>query len=101
MRSAWRGEPRNTSMPKRARSKSAAPAAIISMAQQARPKVAGQTLFRRAHLTSSSREPVRKLWLRDSRPISPALLRGLAGRLRADAADRALGGARLQVPGRA
>src|SRR5674476_1708517 len=34
-------EARKTSMPKRARSKSAAPTAIISMAQQARPNVAG------------------------------------------------------------
>ena len=44
MRSAWRGEERNTSIPKRLKSKSAAPTAIISMAQQASPKVAGHTL---------------------------------------------------------
>src|SRR3954467_5184716 len=70
MRSACRGEARKTSIPKRARSKLAAPAAIISMAQQASPKVAGHTLFLRAHLTRSSTVPVRKLWLRSSRPIS-------------------------------
>src|SRR5208283_3229995 len=89
MRSACRGEPRNTSIPKRARSKSAAPAAIISIAQHARPKVAGQTLARRAHLTSSSSEPVRKLWLRSSRPtlLRPPGLRSLAAR-RSEPADR-------------
>ena len=41
-------------MPKPAMSKSAAPTDIISIAQQARPNVAGQTLLRRAHLTRSS-----------------------------------------------
>ena len=38
IKSAWRGEGRNTSAPNRARSKREAPAAIISMAQQASPK---------------------------------------------------------------
>src|SRR6266545_4927661 len=54
MRSACRGEARNTSMPKRARSYRAPPAAIISMAQQARPNVAGQKLALRVQLTSFS-----------------------------------------------
>src|ERR1700684_1370942 len=72
MRSACRGEARNTSMPSRLMSKSAAPTDIISIAQQARPKVAGQTLLRRAHLTRSSIRPVRKLCWRSSNPIDQA-----------------------------
>jgi hypothetical protein len=43
MTSHCRGEGRNTSAPNRARSKREAPVAIISMAQQARPKVIGQS----------------------------------------------------------
>ena len=50
IRSAWRGEGRNTSAPKRAMSKRAVVEAIISMAQQARPKVSGQIAERRAQL---------------------------------------------------
>ena len=41
MTSAWRGEARKTSQPKRAMSKRGVPAAIISMAQQASPMVTG------------------------------------------------------------
>src|SRR5437764_756244 len=41
MRSDWRGEARNTSEPKRAKSKRLALADIISIAQQARPNMAG------------------------------------------------------------
>src|SRR5436190_6166780 len=79
-------------MPKRARSKLAAPVPIISMAQHAKPNVAGHTLFLRAHLTRSSSRPVRKLWLRSSSPIC---LRGLfvARCAVAHAADTRLGGA--------
>ena len=44
MRSLCRGVARKMPQPKRSKSKRAAPAAIISMAQQARPKVMGQTL---------------------------------------------------------
>src|SRR3989475_4243668 len=51
MRSAWRGDARNTSAPNRAKSYRAALVAIISMAQQASPKVAGQSDERRAQLT--------------------------------------------------
>src|SRR5215470_4712081 len=43
MRSAWRGEARYTSAPKRDMSKRSALVAIISMAQQARPNSAGQS----------------------------------------------------------
>src|SRR5664280_3126990 len=57
-------------MPKRARSKSAAPTDIISMAQQARPNVAGHMEYVLAHLTRSSSRPVRKLCWRSSRPMS-------------------------------
>src|SRR5579862_7468831 len=54
MRSAWRGEGRNTSAPKRATSKRAAAMDIISMAQQARPKPRGQMELLRAQFTALS-----------------------------------------------
>src|SRR5580700_10221407 len=47
------------------------------MAQQARPKVAGQTLFRLAHFTRSSMRPVRKLCCRSSNPIGQAASPGV------------------------
>src|SRR5512135_333292 len=53
-RSAWRGEARKSSMPKRAMSKRAAAVAIISMAQQARPDPNGQREFFWAQAMSSS-----------------------------------------------
>jgi NADH-quinone oxidoreductase B subunit len=43
---------------------------VISMAQHARPNVAGMTLWARAHLTRPSSVPVMKLWLSPSRPDS-------------------------------
>jgi len=49
MRSDWRGDGRYR-MPKRSKSHREAPAAIISMAQQARPKVTGQIDDLRAQL---------------------------------------------------
>src|ERR671916_371485 len=52
--SAWRGLARKTSEPKRARSWRASVVAIISMAQQASPKVAGHREDLRAQLTSES-----------------------------------------------
>src|SRR5687768_12892050 len=79
-------------MPKRLMSKLAAPVAIISMAQHARPKVAGHTLLRRAHLTRSSRLPVRKLWLRSSSPMPVLASSGRRARP-ADATDGGLAGA--------
>ena len=51
MQSAWRGLARKR-MPNRSRSLVAAPASIISMAQQARPKVTGQMDPARPQLTS-------------------------------------------------
>jgi hypothetical protein len=51
IRSDWRGLPRNTSAPKRATSGSEQLIAIISIAQQARPKVTGQIEEPRAHCT--------------------------------------------------
>src|SRR5207248_8067296 len=54
MRSDWRGDGRKTSAPKRAISKRAAPIDIISMAQQARPKVIGHREFLRIQLTAES-----------------------------------------------
>jgi len=56
MMSAWRGEARNTSAPKRARSYRGAAVAIISMAQQARPKPSGQGELPRAQPRSLSME---------------------------------------------
>src|SRR2546423_12027469 len=50
MRSLWRGLGRKTSEPKRAISKRAVDDAIISIAQQARPKVIGQMADFRAQL---------------------------------------------------
>src|SRR5208282_3866032 len=54
IRSDWRGEPRNTSAPKRAISKREADIDIISMAQQARPKLMGQIDDLRAQFTTLS-----------------------------------------------
>src|SRR6266571_3348611 len=54
IRSAWRGEGRKTSAPKRATSKRAAAMDIISMAQQARPKPRGQMELLRAQFTALS-----------------------------------------------
>src|SRR5215471_20008110 len=54
IRSDWRGEGRNTSAPKRAMSKREAPIDIISIAQQANPKVIGQIEFLRIQLTTLS-----------------------------------------------
>ena len=50
IRSLWRGLGRNTSEPKRAISKRDVEAAIISIAQQARPNVIGQIADLRAQL---------------------------------------------------
>src|ERR1041384_7006323 len=57
--SACRGEARNTSEPKRARSLPPLVAFIISMAQHAKPKVAGQREDLRAQLINESRLVVR------------------------------------------
>src|SRR5579863_4556524 len=50
IRSDWRGEPRITSAPKREMSKREPIIDIISMAQQARPKLIGQMAFLRPQL---------------------------------------------------
>src|SRR6266849_5225492 len=55
IRSDWRGEPRNTSAPKRAISNRDALIDIISMAQQAKPNDIGQMEFLRAQLMALSR----------------------------------------------
>src|SRR2546427_13141039 len=54
IRSDRRGDGRNTSAPKRAMSKRDAPMDIISIAQQARPKVIGQREFLRVQLMAES-----------------------------------------------
>src|ERR1041384_4253590 len=56
--SAWRGLARNTSEPNRARSLRDEVAFIISIAQQASPKVAGHNEDLRAQLISESRRVV-------------------------------------------
>src|SRR5215813_1482340 len=56
IKSDWRGEGRKTSAPKRAISKRDAPIDIISIAQQARPKVIGQMEFLRTQFTTLSSE---------------------------------------------
>src|SRR6185436_16687695 len=59
MRSDWRGDPRNTSAPKRAMSYRPQLIAIISIAQHARPNVTGQMADRRSHCTIFSTVVVR------------------------------------------
>src|SRR6185503_12922534 len=59
IRSDWRGDPRNTSAPKRAMSYRPQLIAIISMAQHASPNVTGQMAERRAHCTIFSTVVVR------------------------------------------
>src|SRR3954463_9914903 len=54
IRSAWRGEARKASKPKRATSTRAATIDIISIAQQASPNVIGKSAFERAQLTARS-----------------------------------------------
>src|SRR4051794_1791720 len=52
IRSDWRGEPRNTSAPKRAMSNREALIDIISIAQQAKPNDIGQMEFFLAQFTA-------------------------------------------------
>src|SRR2546421_12472184 len=59
--SAWRGVARNASEPKRAISNRAATVLIISIAQQARPKVRGHSEFERAQLRRLSNDVTRTL----------------------------------------
>src|ERR1044071_7017377 len=54
IRSDWRGLGRKTPAPKRSRSNRDAPVAIISIAQQASPKVIGQRADLRAQLKTKS-----------------------------------------------
>src|ERR1700730_5711923 len=54
IKSAWRGDGRKTSAPKRATSKRSAAMDIISIAQQAKPKLSGQMEFLRAQFTALS-----------------------------------------------
>src|SRR5215475_3508868 len=54
MRSDWRGVPRKTSAPNRARSCRESITAIISIAQQASPNCIGQIALRRAQLITES-----------------------------------------------
>src|SRR5438128_6356907 len=77
IRSDWRGDARKTSAPKRAMSYRDAEAAIISMAQQARPNPIGQIDDSRAQLSTRSMLVVMKLsskrW--SIRPIVVPVLR--------------------------
>src|ERR1700686_2564121 len=61
IRSDWRGDARNTSAPNRAMSNRDAEAAIISIAQQARPKPIGQMDDSRAQFSTRSMLVVMKL----------------------------------------
>jgi hypothetical protein len=60
--SACRGEGRNTSAPNREMSKRDAPAAIISMAQHASPKVSGHNELARPKASKSSRTANLTIW---------------------------------------
>src|SRR5580704_6789127 len=94
IRSAWRGEGRKTSAPKRATSKREAAMDIISMAQQASPNPSGQREFLRAQLTalsswvkrmpSSARTLVRSSGLSSVTLRAPFTLIGLFPALRAN-----------------
>src|SRR4249919_1558694 len=75
IKSDWRGDPRNTSAPNRAMSYRDVLIAIISMAQQARPKVTGQIDDRRAHCTIFSTLVVRT-GISASRPINHSTIVG-------------------------
>ena len=66
IRSAWRGEARNTSIPKREMSKRPIAVAIISKAQQARPKETGHSADLRLQLTRASTEVTSRLRFRSS-----------------------------------
>src|ERR1035441_3954380 len=86
IRSDWRGEPRNTSAPKREISKRDADIDIISMAQQARPKDMGQMEFLRPQLITQSTE-VRKI---PSRAASRSIV-SLSRRSNSSAGPAAIG----------
>ena len=66
-------------MPKRAMSQRLAAVQIISMAQQASPKVAGQRLFLRPQSTSFSRVVVKTLYPRCSSIPIPVLQKAVFG----------------------
>src|SRR5262245_12544099 len=72
IRSAWRGEPRNTSAPKRDTSKRGPAIAIISIAQHARPKPSGQIAFARAQFTTLETVVNRMPFSSSSRIRSPS-----------------------------
>src|SRR5919198_387850 len=72
IRSAWRGVARKAPAPKRSMSKRGAPVAIISMAQQARPKVIGHMLDSRAQLIACSSVVV--MTLSSNRPSSQPIV---------------------------
>ena len=76
IRSACRGVARKAPAPKRSRSKRLAPAAIISIAQQARPNVIGQMLDCRAQLIACSTVVVMTLLFETS--FDPRLRHGLS-----------------------
>src|SRR3972149_2623990 len=102
MRSSWRGDARNTSMPNRARSLCAAPVAIISIAQHARPNEAGHIDLVRAQLTALASLAVRKLEGTAARGINEpscnVALSGTKGRRPRIASRRLLGDAVLDYP---
>src|SRR5918994_247751 len=92
IRSAWRGDPRNTSAPKRAMSYREQLIAIISIAQQARPNVTGQIADRRAQFTTFSTVVVMTgISISDSRPMTDSWWRGYAARRAGRRAGRATG----------
>src|SRR5271165_3772812 len=82
IRSDCRGDGRKTSAPKRAMSKRDAPMDIISMAQQARPKVIGQIEFLRTQFTTASIEAITM----PSCCCSPNVARRIPARLWSDPA---------------
>ena len=76
--SAWRGDARKTSAPKRAKSYRALAVAIISIAQQAKPNMAGQSEERRAQEKTLSTWVTSSCWRKsDSTSVRSDVIRGM------------------------
>src|SRR5579871_536288 len=88
MRSAWRGEARIASEPKRARSTLEEAVCIISIAQQARPNCAGQTELPRPQPTSLSSVVSSTPGMLSASSSSPMVLVPLQAALPPDVGER-------------
>ena len=82
IRSAWRGEARKASIPNRAMSKRPIAVAIISKAQQAKPKETGHRADLRPQLTRASTEVTSRFCFRSSGTARDGVSRGAAATAR-------------------